>query len=412
MVACVSLTFVSLFRLAVSAGTGDASVDVTAHVEMLGSPYHSKYPSGPRIYARNIWDLCVCDGELLIGAGNSSNKDPSPNAGPVPLIAYSPSDGQFRTVFTVDDEQIDIFRVLDGKVYVPGHDPKESWEQGNFYRREESGVWRKHRNIPFGIHNYDMASCGGALFAGLGTQTGAAVSISRDSGRTWTNAPIPNFRVHAFLTVKQHLYAATVNFREAPTSMRKLLEHGCETATDIYQYDGTAGFRARKDLGTTRLFPNVTLNTNLVQRIARSISFKDSAAYVGAYCHNDHQFLPFAAFIAESLAEGSVAIRRVPLAPGSRPWDLLCDGDTLYVLSDCPDSEGTTVRVTATTDGAQWGDKLHFRSKSFARSFALLNDDFYFGLGCEVGDPDKWAAAELPPETGQILRVRKAFWRH
>lgn len=74
IVACVSLTFVSLFRSAVSAGASDASVDVTAHVEMLGSPYQSKYPSGPRIYARNIWDLCVCDGELLIGAGNSHDR--------------------------------------------------------------------------------------------------------------------------------------------------------------------------------------------------------------------------------------------------------------------------------------------------------------------------------------------------
>ena len=55
---------------------------------------------------------------------------------------------------------------------------------------------------------------------------------------------------------------------------------------------------------------------------------------------------------------------------------------------------------------------LRFRSKSFARSFALLDEDFYFGLGCEVGDPDKWAAAELLPETGQILRVRKAFRTH
>jgi len=109
---------------------------------------------------------------------------------------------------------------------------------------------------------------------------------------------------------------------------------------------------------------------------------------------------------------GNVSIRQVPLPKDSRAWDLLCDGDTLYVLLDSPDAGGTTVRVTASTDGVQWAEILHFRSKAFARSFALLEGDFYFGLGCEVSDPEKWTMEEVLPETGQILRVKRPFWEH
>ena len=32
--------------------------------------------------------------------------------------------------------------------------------------------------------------------------------------------------------------------------------------------------------------------------------------------------------------------------------------------------------------------------------------DFYFGLGCEVANPEAWRQAELVPETGTLLRVR------
>ena len=145
-------------------------------------------------------------------------------------------------------------------------------------------------------------------------------------------------------------------------------------------------------------------------RIARAVSFKDHAVYLGAYCHNDHQFLSFGAFVAQSLSEGAVSIRHVALPKASRAWDLLVDGDTLYLLTDVPDAEGTTVRILASSDGRAWSERLHFRSRTFARSFTLLDGDFYFGLGCEVADPGQWTMQELPPETGNILRVKRAVW--
>ena len=375
--------------------TSGSSVDVTSHVEVLGNPYQAKYPSGQSIYARNIWDMLAFNGELLIGAGNSSNLGPAQNAGPVPVFSYSPLTGQFRVVFTVDDEQIDVFRVLGGEVYIPGHDPRESWELGNFYRLESDSIWRKYRNIPLGIHNYDMSMIGSMLFAGLGTSGGAEVAVSRNSGGTWTNTPVLNDRIYAFLVDKEELYATGSIF----------LHSG------IYQYDGKDGFRTRYDIGPNQLFPGVILRTDICTKIARPVTFKGHAAYLGAYCHNDHQFIPFGMFIAESLKEGNILIYQVTLPQDSRVWDLLVIDDIIYVLMESPNTEGTTISVAASSDGIAWTEIMNFRSKTFARSFALLNDDFYFGLGCEVKDPSKWDERELVSETGQILRVKRDFWR-
>ena len=91
--------------------------------------------------------------------------------------------------------------------------------------------------------------------------------------------------------------------------------------------------------------------------------------------------------------------------------DITAHVEILYVLTDSPDPEGTTIRVVASPDGVHWVEVMHFRSRTFARSFALLNGDFYFGLGCEVANPEKWTMQEFPPETGQILRVKRAYWK-
>ncbi len=382
------------------------SADVTAYVEILGNPYEATYPGGQNIYARNIWDLCAFNGEVWVGAGNSSNTGPARNAGPVPVLAFTPSNGHFRIVATVDEEQIDVFRVLNKTVYVPGHDPRENWAFGNYYCFEGEGRWRKFRNIPSGVHNYDMTAAAGTLFAGLGTPEGAAVAVSTDSGASWTNMPIANSRVYAFVTVDQEVYATGAIDTTAGRGRK-----GTEgTRAGIFHYEGASGFRPRTDLGPRQLFPGVTVSPKSAARIARSVSSADHAAYLGAYCHNDHQFMPFGAFVVESLREGHVSIRPVPLPRDSRAWDLLVDGHTLYVLTDSPDPEGTTIRVTASPNGFDWVELMHFRSRTFARSFALLNGDFYFGLGCEVADPAKWTMLELPPETGRILRVQRDCW--
>jgi hypothetical protein len=55
------------------------------------------------------------------------------------------------------------------------------------------------------------------------------------------------------------------------------------------------------------------------------------------------------------------------------------------------------VHVFATRDLVNFSEVCFFDTETFARSFELVDGDFYFGLGC---DPEL-----LHPHTGRILKV-------
>src|SRR5262245_20113285 len=142
-----------------AAGQG---LDVTPRVERIGNPARLSYPAEDKTFARNAWDLKAFAGRLYVGLGNRDNSEPAPNAGPVDVWFFSPDSGQFVKEGTLPDEQIETFRVLDGKLVIPGNDPMEPWELGNFYRLD-AGSWTKIRTLPNGIHNFDMIN-GDAIY--------------------------------------------------------------------------------------------------------------------------------------------------------------------------------------------------------------------------------------------------------
>jgi hypothetical protein len=109
------------------------SADVTPHIERLGNPGKLTYPSDEKTFARNVWDLKAFAGRLYIGLGNRANSGPAPNAGPVDIWHFAPESGRFVKEWTAPDEQVESFRIIDGQLVVPGNDPMESWEFGNFY---------------------------------------------------------------------------------------------------------------------------------------------------------------------------------------------------------------------------------------------------------------------------------------
>jgi hypothetical protein len=372
------------------------------------------------VYARNVWDLQAFEGRLYIGAGNSSNIGPAVNAGPVPVIRFDPATGLFEKEFTVDDEQIDIYRVLNGRLYIPGHDPRESWEFGNFYRLEDDG-WAKHRTIRRTVHTYDMLAQDGLLFAGGSGEhiageaagkgwVGSMVSISEDGGETWSNAELGGDRVYSLLVVDRVVYAAGLIAGHQWQELwnKHVAAEGVpgKLHANIHEFDGRSGFVPRHDLELTDIFPGSSLDDDQLAKIVKPTAFGTSSVYIGATCHNDHQFLPFGLFVATSLAEGSVDVRRAELPQGSRPWDLLVREDTVYVLLDLPHADYHTVTVLASSDLSDWREIASFRSPTFARSLEMMGVYAYFGLGCETEDPQQWRQEELHPATGRILRLR------
>lgn len=401
-----------VFLLSVLNACGDNSKaavnDLTDRVEMLGNPYQDKYKDGADVYARNIWDMQSYQGAIYLGAGNSSNKGPAQNAGPVPIIKFDPVTQTFIQEGVVDDEQIDVYYVFDGELYTPGHDPRESWKLGNFYRRDNNGVWVKNRNIPGAIHTYSLAGYKEKLFGSLNlNDDGAAVSISEDKGKTWIVTPIGRSRVYGFLNVANSLYA----IKRFPSLIQwedKMTIDEQELYNPVYEFKAPNSFIPRKDITQEILFPNTKLSDDKTTKIVRPLVVGEKGVYIGAYTHNDHQFLPFGVYIATSLAEGHIQVDKIPIPDKYKPWDLLHKDGYLYVLTAKQNSDNVNIKILRSpmNDPENLREMFEFNASTFARSFEILDNDFYFGLGSEIENSKRWRQEELSPVTGQILRIR------
>jgi hypothetical protein len=386
-------------------------LDLTSRVERLGNPYQAIYKDGTEyVYARNVWDIQYYQGSIYLGAGNSSNYGPAQNAGPVSIIKYDVTAQTFSKEFVVDDEQIDIYNLLDSELYIAGHDPRESWDWGNFYRRENGGTWAKYRNIPNGIHTYSLTSYTGKIFGSVnGDNGGAVVSASADRGKTWEMIPIGLSRVYGFLTVGGALHA----IKEFPSAAQwaRMSANERILRNPVFEYILPNSFIPRADITREVFFPSTAMRTDVSSKIFRPLAVADKSVYIGAYTHNDHQSLPFGVYIASSLRGGQVQVDRMPIPTSYRPWDLLLKDGYLYVLVEVQGLNKTIVKVIRSrldklTD---WGDVFQFDAPTFARSFEVVNNDFYFGLGSEIVTPDRWQQSELRPETGEILRIQRAL---
>jgi len=362
--------------------------DVTAKVEDLGIPTQVYYPSRERIYARNPWDMKEYQGRVYIGSGNSNNKGPAPNAGPVHVVAFDPKANKFiANVAQLPDEQIDEFRIINGALVIPGHDPEQSWAYGNFYVRHPSGYWSEVRTIKGGIHMYDLVQKAGPppqggmlgngntafapqyVYAALGTMVGGVVGVSTDFGQTWSEHPmLGTYRARTFL--------------DGGTDM-------CVSTSGSKAYLVTPGGVSPLSLN---LFPGVP-NPDSALFAVKPQRYLGTTYYLGAFAPIDHNWKAVGMFAtADCRTAHHVSL------PAQVPHDLLVYQGKLYVLASDPESAGHRVHVYVTTDGASFTEVLNFLAPTFARSFEIVDGDFYFGLGSE--------AETLHPDTGRIVRVR------
>jgi len=390
--------------------------DVTPNVESLGIPFSDRYRDGEEIYARNIWDLQAFEERLYIGAGNYNNKGPAPNTGPVPILAWDSSKRRVIMEGQTDDEQIDRFEIINGKLYIAGIDAMESWDFGNLYRRENDGQWTKLRTIPRAIHTFALTGHNGRLYAGLvakGTVPwyidskgyGSAIAVSEDYGVSWRFLALGGFRLRSFLHVKNALYA--VDVFPGPGLARWVSERDRERYyAPVYELNPSRGsFERRSDLSSDRLFPETEDVRGCASVVDRVAPFGNSSVYTGSGKNG-----PFGVYRADSFSKNSIQVHRIHLPDKSRPWDILERKGTLFILFERPAANGMVqIYVLASRDLERWSEVLHFNAPTFARSFELLNGNFYFGLGSEIKNPSKWRQEDLHPATGKLLRVQGKF---
>jgi hypothetical protein len=436
----VSLICIALL---LSANASAQQGRITPHVvpERLGNPFAEQWPND--LYPRNVWDMQVFGGFLYIGAGNSSNLGPSPNAGPVPVIRY---DGQrFERVFTVREEQIDTFRVLDGRLYVPGHDGRQGWDFGNLYTFDGRS-WRGLRTIPNGVHLYDLYEYGGRLIvAGAAHNQGFDVWVSHhDEEGPWRVAGFePNSqltreinpsiefwrhgdgRIYSLFELGGRLYGSGRELLGYPPHQHEGFVFAtvfrlddADRFTPVAAVTGrlTAAGLVTAATDGADLFPGASRllhNEFALLQVRRAVTIDGQTFYVGALPHNDHHWRPVAVFAASTLDNA----RMLATPSGVQVYDLLARQGDLYALGNVrtgPHSyEVQLLKLQA--DGAGFDALVGFEAPTFARSFEFYRGYWYFGLGSEVSSEDArltraqavrvdWSA-RLSPETGAIWRM-------
>ena len=157
--------------------------DPEAEVAELGILSYKNY--GPESLANSAWDIKVWDGQVFRGAG-----DYDKNAGLAPILAFDIESGRWKSYGNMSDQAIHSFEEINGTLYAPGIDPVGSWDMGNFYYLKD-GKWKMKRNLPNGVHNFDLIEFDGKIFAGVGTEDrNNTVAVSTDGGENFEFVPL------------------------------------------------------------------------------------------------------------------------------------------------------------------------------------------------------------------------------
>lgn len=333
----------------------------------LGNPAKEAFPDNG--IARCPWDMIVYKSRLYLGGG-----DYDKNAGPVPVFSYDMRKDAWHTADALPEEEINRFLLLDDTLFTVGVDPKEEWSFGNYYTLED-GVWVKKRTLPDAIHNFDLLSHNGMLFASLGVQAGKyPVVCSKDGGESFTEVvfekdgtPLDTtayqiVRVHDFICFDGTLYA--------------LFTYGDgKLSHDLYRYDAERGVFLFDNAWGEKL---KRINMNNMQ-----ITSKDSEGdtlYLATgrlYATTDMQTL------TDITPEGVQLV-----------CDLYRDGSCLYLLCAAKTTDGSGKFKTSVY--MLWEGEQPFFTELFnlvydvpALSLAVDGDDFYIGMGNTTKENDK-----------------------
>ncbi|MCK4524637.1 hypothetical protein KAU15_06895 [candidate division WOR-3 bacterium] len=128
-----------------------------AAFELFAKPIEDKMEE-----ARTINTLHIFENKLFIGYG-----DYGINTGPTDIIYYNFMDCTWNNAFTIQEEAIEHYVEIDNKLYIPGVDATDNWDFGNYYICD--GIeWEKKRNIPNGIHVFDIEKYNDRLYCATG----------------------------------------------------------------------------------------------------------------------------------------------------------------------------------------------------------------------------------------------------
>ena len=367
-----------------SAGSNLCSVcmtlkfDANAAVVELGNI--AKYEAGNT--ANYVWDVKIFDGKVFRGAG-----DYDQNSGDTTFMAFDIQNSQWLDMGTATDEAIHRFTEINGKLYTPGIDSRDGgWELGNFYVLEND-AWKKVRNVPNGIHCFDMIGFGGKIYLGVATQTVTdTVAVSSDNGQSWSYLPLAAADGSAFAT-SNYEWSRTYAFVEYNGTFYALLQFKIKGQTaydmEVFRYaDGKMVYVAKS-----------TLHDKVGRNYWQSAFEWKGKCYITA---------KKGLWSIGDFANTGSTTKAYKLQTGKEiVTDAILYKDEMYVLSYLANSDGsykTVIFKTSTGEANSFTQVASFDYEGIPYSFDFDGSHFYVGIG--AGSKNDASKA------GMLLRVK------
>ncbi|MBE7002587.1 MAG: hypothetical protein E7421_07885 [Ruminococcaceae bacterium] len=350
--------------------------DAEAAVAELGPISYQWYVEGD--IANTNWDVKVFNGKVYRGAG-----DYNEDSGITPIYAYDIATGRWQETGFADDEAIQHFREINGTLYAPGLDPRESWEMGNFYILQEDGSWKKMRTLPNGIHNFDLIEFDGKLFAGLGTDYQYnTTAYSTDGGETFQYAPM--YKDGKLFEDSAYEYTRNYEFMVYKGQLYSLMRFVKNVGSDY-------GFFRYED--------------------GKMIYVGDASAYAGGRAYNrgffsgkfefnGRYYVTAGDLFAITDFSGETDGKKIAMPGDEGVVDALLQDGVMYVLATAPaGDQGHKIVIykSATGEEGSFEEVLSFHYPVLPCAFDMDGTDFYLGMNMD-NDHDA--------QSGMLLRAR------
>lgn len=271
----------------------------------------------------SISDLQVWQGKIYIAHG-----DWTQNTGPVRALAYDPAAGRFTwdENFLYDEEQVEILRVADDNLLVPGGDGRESWEYGNLYLHQPGVAWRKLRSLAGGVHVWDVAASGSFWLAvGSGEAGDGRIWVSTDGGKNWALDPngvgllgmdaVNPLNTHAGLfRLNGQIYLSAANGCSTFDGSSWQPAQGCE-------FNGRTVYKSMEWAGVVALVPYAP----------RTV---DAASYLLLYDGATTQVVQFGQFVMDvTTMDGQLLVLTSPAAGKALIYSAGAPGESFSLLA-------------------------------------------------------------------------------
>lgn len=157
--------------------------------QLLGTPAQYRNVG----YHSALWDLQLWHDRIYLAHG-----DWYVNTGPLKMLYYDIQTREFvhDDGFILEEHGMEIFRVYEDGLYLPGTEAMEELDNGYLYHRTMEGPWEISSPVPKGVHLWDVVLYRPyLLLIGL-TREGGALWLSTDGGYSWENGP--DFRARGY----------------------------------------------------------------------------------------------------------------------------------------------------------------------------------------------------------------------